>query len=173
MIDPNDLVDFGRSDLGSWRVINDGVMGGASRSALRRTDRATGVFEGVLSLENNGGFASVRTTVGPRDLSSHDGLELRVRGDGRTYQVRLRTDDAMDGIAYRATLETRPDEWITARLPFGSFLPTFRGRTPRDAPPLDPARIHQVAFMLSDKRPGPFALEVDFVRTWSAGSDVR
>ena len=162
------MVSFGTDDHGIWRSINDGVMGGRSRSDLRRTNRATGVFEGLLSLENNGGFASVRILVGPRDLSTYDGLETRVRGDGRTYQLRLRTDDNLDGIAYRADVETREGEWTTSRISFDRFIPTFRGRTPHDAPPLDIARIHQVAFMLADKRPGAFSLEIDYVRAWNA-----
>jgi monofunctional biosynthetic peptidoglycan transglycosylase len=167
---PTHLVAFGTKDRGMWRTITDGVMGGLSRSDLRRTDRATGVFEGLLSLKNNGGFASVQVVVGLRDLSAYDGLETRVRGDGRTYQLRLRTDDNLDGIAYRAHVETRDGQWTTSRIAFDRFVPTFRGRTPHGAPPLDTARIHQVAFMLADKRPGTFSLEIDHVRAWNAAT---
>jgi len=162
------ILDFSDADRSEWHVVNDGVMGGVSQSEIRRTDHGTGVFSGVLSLENNGGFASVRAAVGPRDLSACKGLEVRVRGDGRTYQLRLRTDDRFDGVAYRAHFETRAGEWITVRIPFGQFLPAFRGRTLVDAPPLDRSRIHQVAFMLADKKPGPFALEIDFLRAWES-----
>jgi monofunctional biosynthetic peptidoglycan transglycosylase len=165
------LVDFGDTDRTEWRAINDGVMGGVSQSGMRRTDQGTGVFAGILSLENNGGFASVRAVVGRHDLSAYRGLEVRVRGDGRSYQLRLRTDDGFDGIAYASTFETRDGEWTTTRIPFDRFLPTFRGRTLTDVPPLDTARIHQVAFMLADKNPGPFSLEIDVVRTW--GSSAR
>jgi monofunctional biosynthetic peptidoglycan transglycosylase len=167
------LIDFSDADRGEWYVVNDGVMGGVSRSDIRRTDKETGVFEGVLSLENNGGFASVRVVVGRYDLSAYAGLEIRVRGDGRTYQLRLRTDDGFDGIAYRANFETRDGEWATTRISFDQFLPTFRGRTLSDVSPLATSRIHQVSFMLADKKPGPFSLEIDFVRTWeSDGNDL-
>jgi NADH dehydrogenase [ubiquinone] 1 alpha subcomplex assembly factor 1 len=165
MIERKNLIDFTESDRSEWYAINDGVMGGVSKSDIRRTDDGTGVFEGVLSLENSGGFASVRAVLGRHDLSAYAGLELRVRGDGRTYQLRLRTDDRVDGIAYRAQFETRDGEWITTRVTFEEFLPTFRGRTLKDVPPLDASRIHQVAFMLADKNPGSFSLEIDFVRT--------
>ena len=40
----------------SFRLINDGVMGGESSSRLRSTPSAM-VFEGEVSLANNGGFA--------------------------------------------------------------------------------------------------------------------
>ena len=44
-----------------WQVVNDGVMGGVSEGTFEITDRNTLAFVGTLSLENNGGFASVRT----------------------------------------------------------------------------------------------------------------
>jgi monofunctional biosynthetic peptidoglycan transglycosylase len=160
----HNLIDFGSEDLSEWSVVNDGVMGGVSRGGLRLSDHETGIFAGVLSLENNGGFASVRASVGHRDLSAYTGLEIRVRGDGRTYQLRLRTDDRFDGVAYRAFFETRAGEWTTVRLPFAAFEPTFRGRTPRNASPLDPGAVHQVGFMLADKQPGAFSLEIDYVK---------
>ena len=72
------LLDFSDADSSEWRVINDGVMGGISRSGIERTGRQTGMFTGLLSLENNGGFASVRAALGPADLSDWDGIELRV-----------------------------------------------------------------------------------------------
>ena len=164
------LIEFSNADRGEWFAINDGVMGGVSRSDIRRTDRGTGVFAGVLSLENSGGFASVRAALGRHDLSTWAGLEVRVRGDGRTYQLRLRSDDRFDGIAYAADFKTRDGEWTVTHIPFHQFRPTFRGRTLTDVPPLDTSRIQQLAFMLADKKPGPFTLEIDFVRTWKSNT---
>ena len=157
------VLDFSKSERIQWYVINDGVMGGISQSDLLRTDQQTGVFTGELSLENNGGFASVRANLGERDLARFQGIQLRVRGDGRTYQLRLRTNESFDGVAYRAFFDTREGEWVTPVIAFDEFLPTFRGRILSDMPPLDVARIQQVAFMLADKNPGAFALEIDYV----------
>ena len=170
MSDQKRIVDFSETDREQWYVINDGVMGGVSMSEMRLTDKGTAVFSGTLSLENNGGFVSARTDVGNCDLSIFAGLEIRVRGDGRSYQLRLRTDDRFDGIAYRAVFETRDGEWITVRVPFDRFLPTYRGRTLRDAPPLNTSRIRQLGFLLADKTPGPFLLEIDFVRAWDSAN---
>lgn len=152
------LIDFSKDSRVEWYVVNDGVMGGMSQSAIRRTEQGTGVFEGELSLENNGGFASVRALIETRDLSAAEGLEIRVHGDGRSYQLRLRTDGRMDGIAYRAEFATEEGRWITIRLPFEEFLPTFRGRVLDDVPALDTTRIEQVSFLLADKNPGRFYL---------------
>ena len=161
------LIDFGSEVPATWSVINDGVMGGRSRSDIQRTEAGTSLFAGTLSLENNGGFASIRSALGRFDLSRADGLELRVKGDGRTYQVRLRDDDRYDGIAHRAEFETVADTWITIPIPFTAFAPTFRGRILDNVPPLDTAGIRQLAFMLADKTPGEFRLEIAVVRSWT------
>lgn len=160
------LIDFKDDDQKNWYVINDGVMGGLSRSTIEKTEDGTGLFAGELSLENNGGFVSVRASIGEHDLSDNAGLEIRVRGDGRTYQLRLRTDDSFDGVSYRALVETRDGEWITARLPFEEFLPIFRGKILEYEPPMDRTKIQQVSLLLTDKNAGPFSLEIDLVRTW-------
>jgi monofunctional biosynthetic peptidoglycan transglycosylase len=165
-----DIVDFKVTSPVEWRAINDGVMGGLSRSDIRQTDRGTGVFSGVLSLENNGGFASVRTRARRPDLSAFDGVEMRVLGDGRTYQLRFRTDDRFDGIAYRVHFDTADGNWVVVRIPFDRFEPTFRGRMVRDAPKLDTSRILQVGLMIADKTPGAFSLEIDFIRAWKSGT---
>jgi hypothetical protein len=172
MNERNHLIDFSDADKHEWYVINDGVMGGLSHSAIERTGDGTGIFAGNLSLENSGGFVSARVSIGEQDLSAYAGLEIRVRGDGRTYQLRLRTDDSFDGVSYRALFETGEGEWITARLPFEDFLPVFRGKILEYEPPMDISQIQQVGVLLTDKNPGPFSLEIDFIRTWiSEGTD--
>ena len=158
------VVDFARAQPSSWRAVNDGVMGGLSQSQLRGNDAGTAVFTGVVSLENNGGFASVRTLLGEVDLSECDGLAVRVRGDGKRYRLRLRNVDRFDGIAYQATFDTASDVWQVVEIPFASFLPTYRGRMPRDAPPLDISKIRQIGFMIADKQEGGFRLEIAWVR---------
>ena len=157
------LVDFARPDASAWTVVNDGVMGGVSSSSMQVTDSGTGMFAGRLSLENNGGFASVRMQMDAPNLAAYAGLVVRVRGDGRRYQVRLRTDDRFDGIAYRAEFDTEADVWTTVVIPFSDFVPTFRGYVPPNAPPLDPNTVRQLGFLLADKREGAFRLEVDRV----------
>jgi monofunctional biosynthetic peptidoglycan transglycosylase len=144
-------------DPAAWFSINDGVMGGVSSSAMNVTPDGL-VFEGELSLENNGGFASVRRQV-DSDLSTATGLQLKVRADGRTYQVRLRHDGRFDGIAWRAEFSTSA-QWQTVTLDFSEFKPVFRGRQIIDAGPVLPSKIRQIGFMVADRMPGPFRLEI-------------
>jgi hypothetical protein len=56
---PADFGDAAR--VAGWFSIDDRVMGGVSSSRLRYDAASHAVFEGPLSLERNGGFASVRS----------------------------------------------------------------------------------------------------------------
>jgi monofunctional biosynthetic peptidoglycan transglycosylase len=153
-------------DQGSdrWMIVNDGVMGGLSRSRILVTEENTAVFEGEISLANNGGFASVRSRPGEIPTAGTSRLAVRVRGDGREYQLRIRTEDAFDGVAYRWDFETRADEWMTIEASYRDFVPTFRGRILRDVPPIDPGAIRQIGFLIADKEEGPFRLEIDWIK---------
>jgi NADH dehydrogenase [ubiquinone] 1 alpha subcomplex assembly factor 1 len=162
------LFDFSQqSDIKDWRIINDGVMGGLSRSEFEATKDSTAVFRGVLSLENYGGFASVRSGISKYDLGDYDGIELRIMGDGRRYQIRVRTDSGYDGVAYKYEFDTAKDTWATIRAPFAEFVATFRGRIVKDYPLLDTAKIRQIGFLIADGQEGTFRLEIDSIGTYS------
>jgi monofunctional biosynthetic peptidoglycan transglycosylase len=143
----------------SWMIVNDGVMGGLSRSTFSLQE-GRAVFEGTVSLANNGGFASVRTQPHDFGLAGYDGFLLRIKGDGRRYQFRVRTDRNFDGVAYRTEFITKAGVWQTVQLTIADFVPTFRGRIVRGAPALEMAAIRQVGFLIGDKKAGPFRLEI-------------
>jgi hypothetical protein len=166
------LIDFAAPEPARWLVVNDGVMGGLSESGMTVTADGAGRFAGELSLANNGGFASVRTVIGEGALAGAAGLRLRVRGDGRTYRLRLREGRAFDGVAYQAEF-TSADQWQDIFIPINDFRPVFRGRPVPGAPDVDPAAVRQVALMVADKQPGPFALEVAWVAVVPAGDADR
>jgi len=155
------VVDFAAPDAARlWQAVNDGVMGGVSTGRFRITDEATLEFSGTLSLENNGGFASVRTRPTALPIRAGDTLVVRVKGDGREYQVNLYTADRRMAFSYRAPLPTDAGQWREIQLPLSGFEPTSFGRVVAGMGPVDPARINGLGFMLSDKQPGPFRMEV-------------
>jgi hypothetical protein len=120
-----DLFDFhlAESTAGS-SAIDDAVMGGVSSSRLRHDPAGHAVFEGVVSLDNNGGFASVRSRPGELGAPGAVSYVLDVRGDGKRYKLNLRTDDAFDGVNYQAAFEAPRDQWTTVRLPVSELRPT-------------------------------------------------
>jgi len=145
-----------------WQVVNDDVMGGVSSSRFSVTN-GVAVFRGELSLENNGGFASVRSLLSRHDLAGCDAFLIRVRGDGRRYKFTARTDPRFDSPIYQASFPTKPGEWEELRLPMNDFVPTFRGRL-LSGQPLDPAKVTSVGFLISDQQAGPFQLEVAWIK---------
>ena len=157
------LFDFQTAtNTAAWQVVNDDVMGGMSTSSLRLTNGAA-IFQGEVSLENDGGFASVRSLPARYDLAGCDTFVIRVRGDGRRYKFTARTDRSFDSAIYQTVFTTKKGEWEEHRLPLKQFVPTFRGRVLSSEPPLDPARVTSVGFLIADKQDGPFRLEIAWV----------
>ncbi len=155
------LFDFQSPEsTAGWSAIDDAVMGGISSSRLRHDPAGHAVFEGVVSLDNNGGFASVRSRPGELGAPGAVSYVLDVRGDGKRYKLNLRTDDAFDGVNYQSAFEAPRDQWTTVRLPVAELRPTFRGRVVAAAPPLDPAAVRQVGLMIADQQAGAFRLAV-------------
>jgi NADH dehydrogenase [ubiquinone] 1 alpha subcomplex assembly factor 1 len=159
------LFDFAApATSGRWTSVNDDVMGGLSTGGSRMTDRGTLEFKGVVSLENSGGFASIRSGTASYDLSDCEGLVIRVRGDGHRYAVNLRTDFEITAGSYQQRFETKKDEWQEITLPFKGFEATSFGQVMRDSPKLNTAKIRSLGFTNSDKQGGPFKLEVKWIK---------
>jgi hypothetical protein len=143
-----------------WSTQNDPVMGGRSRSTVRHDDGRL-VFEGIVSLENNGGFASVVGPVVAADdaarLAERNGLRLSLRGDGKTYVVQVR---AAGRVAWISRVPTSGGE-ESIEVPWSGFVAVDRFLNPvSGAPTLEPARIERLAVYILDKQVGPFRLEL-------------
>lgn len=162
------IIDFSTPDeLDRWEIINDTVMGGVSSSRISIIDKKAALFQGNVSLDNFGGFSSMRTYPREFELAGCNGLMVRVKGDGKNYRLRLRMDDAYEGISYQAFFSTEQDTWITARLSFDAFTPVFRGRVIDDAPQLDAPSIRRIGLMIADKQAGPFRLEIEWIKAYA------
>ena len=162
---PKVLFDFtGGEAAKEWQTVNDGVMGGVSEGKFKITDKKTLEFFGTLSLENNGGFASVRTKAKKLGLEKGDTLMARVRGDGREYTMNLYVNKPLIAFSYRAAMLTKKGEWIEVKVPLDKFEATSFGRPVEDAGPVDPKEINALGFMLGDKKAGPFKMEVEWIK---------
>ncbi|EOA16251.1 hypothetical protein CARUB_v10004397mg [Capsella rubella] len=140
-----------------WGALDDVVMGGVSESnflidlTAGENGGPTGIFKGIVSTTNNGGFTSVRTKNFPEaeNVSAYDGLELRLKGDGLRYKLIVRTSQDWDTVGYTASFDTSPGQWQSIRLPFSSLRPVFRARTVTDAPPFNASSIISLQLMFS------------------------
>lgn len=148
----------------AWEVVNDDVMGGVSTSQFQVRTNDCAVFSGAVRLENNGGFASVRSATVRENLTGLAAFVLRVRGDGRRYKFSVRTGAGFDTPFYQCSFTTKQGEWEEHRLAFSDFVPTFRGQVLTDVPPLNPANVNSVGFLISDKQSGAFRLEIGWIK---------
>jgi len=159
------LFDFqAATNTTAWEVVNDDVMGGVSTSQFQVQTNGCAVFSGTVRLENNGGFASVRSAPVRENFTGLTAFVLRVRGDGHSYKFSVRTGAGFDTPLYQCSFITKPGEWEEHRLAFSDFVPTFRGRVLTDVPPLNPAKVNSVGFLISDKQAGPFRLEIGWIK---------
>ncbi len=144
----------------AWHAIDDRVMGGISRSTLRHDPAGHAVFQGTVSLEQNGGFASVRSSPGERGLSGATACLIELRGDNKQFKLSLLTDDGFDSLNYQASFAPKGTDWQTLHLPLADFRASFRGSEVTNAPPLAPARIRQVGLMIAARQAGPFTIDI-------------
>ena len=138
-----------------WQAVNDGVMGGVSRGVFGITPAGILEFTGTLSLENNGGFASVRSRPANLGLKPDDSLIIKLKGDGR--------DRPLMAFSYRANFSTKKGEWLEIRAPLANFVATSFGREVTSAGPVNPREVVGIGFMLADKKAGPFKLEIESI----------
>ena len=146
-----------------WSATNDTVMGGVSKGKAELTKVGMD-FSGHLSLENNGGFASVHTGV-DLDLSDYSGIRLKVLGDGRIYQLRFESDALHRQrwpVSFCGDFETVDGEWIEVFISFSELSQTWRGLR-LSGHSFSKDDIRRIAFMLADGQAGDFALKVAWI----------
>ena len=121
------IFDFTKeADLKNWYVMNDTVMGGVSAGKMGIDAAGNGLFEGHVSLDNNGGFTSVRYDAGKVKLQGYSKFLIVLKGDGKAYQFRVKTN-SKDYYAYVYSFETT-GSWQTIEIPFSNMVPSFRGQ---------------------------------------------
>lgn len=153
------LFDFSETDDWSgWRVENDVVMGGRSSSKLERSATGNAVFTGQVSLENNGGFASVQYHFPSKDIKGYKTAVLYLKGDGKTYQFRLK-ENLDDKASYVYNFQTTGD-WQTVEIPLNEMRPVYRGRS-LNMPNFSANSIQEVRFLIGNKKEQDFRLEID------------
>jgi NADH dehydrogenase [ubiquinone] 1 alpha subcomplex assembly factor 1 len=143
-----------------WMVVNDGVMGGLSEGYFKVNDAGHGIFEGEVSLENNGGFSSIRHRLNLSDINPKGTVVIRLKGDGKNYQFRIKAKNR-DYHSYQYTFSTS-GKWQEVEIPLTKFTPTFRGMKP-NLPNFDKNTIQEIGFLIANKKEESFRLEIDSI----------
>jgi monofunctional biosynthetic peptidoglycan transglycosylase len=150
----------------TWGSVNDTVMGGRSSSDLAWNKQNELVWTGRLSLENNGGFVSIRTQGAKLDWAQYDGLEVVVVGAGRDIQLTAqRRDMVVRAGGYRALIHTKAASETRIFVPFSAFVLKRFGRE-IDGPALASAlqQASEVGLLMADKREGPFQVTLKSIK---------
>lgn len=149
-----------QTTVGEWRIVNDGVMGGISKSSLLLTSSGHGKFAGHVSLANNGGFASIQLNKKIGLTPENKLILLRVKGDGKQYEFRIKAKTSQNA-SYVHPFSTT-GKWQLIQLPLAEFYPQFFGRI-LDSPNFNFQSIEQLSFLIANKREEDFELLIDFI----------
>lgn len=161
-LNPIVLFDFTKSsEISNWRITDDVVMGGRSDGRFQLSAKGNGLFSGKVSLENNGGFSSVRYYFDQREINGLNKFVFRIKGDGKDYQFRVKAK-RNEYYDYNITFNTSGD-WETIELPFNQMTPSFRGRE-LNLPPFPGSNISEIGFLISNKKAETFMLEIESIK---------
>ncbi len=149
-----------QSNLRNWRIVDDVVMGGRSNGQMEITEEGFGRFYGDISLENNGGFSSVRYTLDPKSTKGFSKFVLKVKGDGKTYQFRVKSErNQRHSHIYKFHTT---GNWETVEIPFEEMYASFRGYR-LDIPNFNGNQIEEIAFLIGNKKEESFELLIDTI----------
>ncbi|QHI36352.1 hypothetical protein IMCC3317_17140 [Kordia antarctica] len=158
-------IDFGKyKDGKSWEITNDGVMGGLSKGDYRFSDDGV-VFDGTVSLENNGGFSSYRSRFQKIDLSSFTKVIIRYRSKEYTIGFTLEMDKRWFVPYYKVSLKPTDWKWVEEEIAFSEFVRFHIGRRKDGTPTQEELKeILRIGFITNEKRAGKFKIEIDYIK---------
>lgn len=152
------LFDFSaKEDWSGWKIQNDVVMGGNSSSALEKSTEGHAIFKGSVSLENNGGFASVQYRFDTKNIEGYKKALILLKGDGKNYQFRMKSS-LDEKASYIHTFKTSGN-WETIEISLKEMEPFFRGNK-LDIPNFPAETVEEVRFLIGNKKAEDFRLEI-------------
>ena len=153
------IFDFTKNaDLQKWYVVNDIVMGGRSAAKMKVDAEGHGLFEGHISLDNNGGFSSIKYEAGNTKLEGYSKFLIVLKGDGKAFQFRIKAKSD-DYFSYVFNFETSGN-WQTVEIPFSNMVASFRGQI-LDMPSFAGIYVEEIGFLIGNKKVEDFTLVID------------
>ena len=147
-----------KQSVSKWKTINDDVMGGVSTSDVTYNNNNYAIFSGNVSLENNGGFASIRRQLSGVNLYDKKSIVLRIKGDGKKYQLRIKKN-RFDYYSYAYSFTTS-GSWESVLVDLASMYPVFRGQKLNFSNFSD-KQIQQISILIANDKEEEFNLVID------------
>ena len=159
------LIDFGKEKKGRyWNVVNDGVMGGLSKGGKKITKNSL-LFMGEVSLDNNGGFSSLRKSFSEVDISNFNDIEIRYRSSGISFAFSLAVSRRWYVPNYKISLESTSSEWKTTTFKLTDLRKHYIGKALNDRLKKETLKdIIRIGFITDQKKYGEFEFELDYIK---------
>jgi hypothetical protein len=148
------------SDISNWNIVDDVVMGGRSDGDFKINTEGHGEFKGKISLDNNGGFSSVRYYFESLNTNNYSKFVIRLKGDGKSYQFRVK-NKRNNRYSYIFKFDTTED-WQTLEIPFSEMYASFRGYQ-LDLPNFKGDQMEEIAFLIGNKKVESFQILIDYI----------
>ncbi|MFT5641327.1 MAG: NADH dehydrogenase [ubiquinone] 1 alpha subcomplex assembly factor 1 [Cyclobacteriaceae bacterium] len=166
LLSPNEpvIIDFSLpKEANKWVVVNDGVMGGLSKGKLTLTKQGV-KFYGTVSLENNGGFTSLRSPYSRLDLSQFQKFSIKYKSEGVLHAFQLEHHDRFYLPNHKLPLKNS-EEWTIIEYDLRDLDQYQMGRkTNQKMSDEALSKNIRLGFITSEKRAGSFTLEIAEIR---------
>lgn len=158
-------IDFGATKKGnSWSVVNDGVMGGLSRGSMKLTENSI-LFRGDISLDNNGGFSSLRRSFSEFDISNFNDIQIRYRSTGISLALTFAVSRRWYVPNYKVSLDGTSSKWKTTTIKLTDFKKHYIGKAMNEQLEKEALKeIIRIGLITDEKKYGSFEFEVDYIK---------
>ena len=160
------IIDFGNSAEKNqeWKLLSDNIMGGVTKSKIEYTNNSV-LLSGNISLDNYGGFSSIKTKYKSVDLSKYNGIKIKFKSTNQKFAFTLEDNQDWTQPNYKREFSSKKDDtWEEVIIYFKDFQEIVIGETTGNMMKSKSLKnIVRMGIMTYEKKEGPFNLEVDYI----------
>jgi hypothetical protein len=160
------IIDFGNSAEKNqeWKLLSDNIMGGVTKSKIEYTNNSV-LLSGNISLDNYGGFSSIKTKYKSVDLSKYNGIKIKFKSTNQKFAFTLEDNQDWTQPNYKREFSSKKDDtWEEVIIYFKDFQEIVIGETTGNMMKSKSLKnIVRMGIMTYEKKEGPFSLEVDYI----------
>jgi monofunctional biosynthetic peptidoglycan transglycosylase len=160
------IIDFGNSAEKNqeWVLLSDNIMGGITKSKIEYTINSV-ILSGNISLDNYGGFSSIKTKYKRVDLSKYIGIKIKFKSTNQKFAFTLEDNQNWTQPNYKCEFSPKKDDtWEEVIIYFKDFQEIVIGEpTGNMMESKSLNNIVRMGIMTYEKKEGHFSLEVDYI----------
>ena len=160
------IIDFGNSAEKNqeWKLLSDNIMGGVTKSKIEYTNNSV-LLTGNISLDNYGGFSSIKTKYKSVDLSKYNGIKIKFKSTNQKFAFTLEDNQNWTQPNYKREFSSKKeDTWEEVIIYFKDFQEIVIGETTGNMMKSKSLKnIVRMGIMTYEKKEGSFSLEVDYI----------